>query len=169
LDIALRVTSYAIIGVINVMVDISVFFIGYGLVGLPLLVANVVSWSVSVTGSYVMNSHITFAQESGRRLKLRAYVLFVCSGIVGLIADTTTLVVCSWYTQIWVAKLVATLIGFLVNFSMSHFVVFPRRACPPRMRADIIAPDEASHELYRPGQFKKDASASTVLVNFKSS
>jgi len=128
--IALKAISYASIGVINVLVDISVFFIGYGLIGLPLVVANVVSWCVAVTGSYVMNTHITFAHESGRQLRLRAYLIFVASGIAGLIVNTATLVVCSWYTPILVAKLAATLTGFVVNFSMSHFVVFPRRERP---------------------------------------
>jgi putative flippase GtrA len=39
-------------------------------------------------------------------------------------------VVCSWYGPVWAAKVAATLVGFLVNFSMSHFIVFPRRERP---------------------------------------
>jgi putative flippase GtrA len=125
--VALKAISYASIGVINVMVDFTVFFIGYGLVGLPLVAAKVVSWSVAVTGSYVMNSYITFARESGRRLKLHAYLTFVAFGIVGLIVNTTTLLVCSWFMAVLGAKVAATLVGFLANFLMSHFIVFPRQ------------------------------------------
>jgi len=128
--VALKAVSYATIGVLNVMVDFAVFFVGYGLVGLPLIAANTVSWSVAVTGSYVMNSYITFAHESGRQLRWRAYLTFVASGIAGLIVNTATLVVCAWYTPILTAKVAATLTGFLVNFSMSHFIVFPRRQRP---------------------------------------
>jgi putative flippase GtrA len=128
--VALKAMSYAMIGVINATVDISFFSIFYGLVGLPLIAANVMSWSVAVTGSYVMNTYITFAHESGRQLRLRAYLIFVASGIAGLIVNTTTLVVCSWYMPVWAAKGFATLAGFLVNFSMSHFVVFPQRERP---------------------------------------
>lgn len=128
--VMLKAISYATIGVINVTVDFAVFFIGYGLVGLPLVAANVLSWSVAVTGSYVMNSYITFAHESGRQLKLRAYLIFVASGIAGLIVNTATLVTCSWYMPVLAAKVAATLTGFLVNFLMSHFVVFPRRQHP---------------------------------------
>ncbi len=40
------------------------------------------SWLVAVSGSYVMNSYVTFAAESGRRLRWRAYGTFVASGRV---------------------------------------------------------------------------------------
>jgi putative flippase GtrA len=128
--VLLKAISYASIGVINATVDFSVFLLGYGVVGLPLVAANVVSWSVAVTGSYVMNSTITFAHESGRRLRLRAYLIFVASGVVGLIVNTATLVVCSWFVPVWAAKGAAILTSFLVNFSMSHYIVFPRHRRP---------------------------------------
>jgi len=90
------------------------------------VVANVISWSVAVTGSYVMNSSITFAAESGRRLQLRAYLTFVASGIVGMIANTAMLLFAAeiLLLPIWLAKAVAILASFAVNFSLSHFVVF---------------------------------------------
>ena len=128
--VVLKAVSYAVIGFINMTVDIGLFFVGYGIFGLPLVLANVVSWSVAVTSSYVMNSYITFARESGRQLRLRAYLTFAASGIAGLIVNTATLVVCSWYMPVWAAKGAATLMGFFVNFSMSYFVVFPRHRRP---------------------------------------
>lgn len=137
--IVLKAISYATIGVINMMVDFLLFFVGYALAGLPLVLANIVSWSVAVSGSYVMNSYITFAHESGRQLGLRAYITFASAGVGGLIVNTTTLVVCSWYMPIWAAKAAATLVGFLVNFSMSYFVVFPRHRQPAR-DAGAMAP-----------------------------
>ena len=66
----------------------------------------------------------TFATESGRRLQLKAYGVFVLSGIAGLIANTTTLVVLSYVMPVLIAKLVAIGVSFVVNFSLSHFVVF---------------------------------------------
>ena len=39
------------------------------------------AWLVAVTGSYVMNSSVTFAAESGRKLRWRAYAAFVVSGV----------------------------------------------------------------------------------------
>jgi putative flippase GtrA len=92
-------------------------------------VSNLISWSVAVTGSYVMNSSITFAAESGRRLRLSAYLTFVASGVVGMLANTATLLFAAQILllPVWLAKAVAILASFLVNFSLSHFVVFRPR------------------------------------------
>ena len=93
------------------------------------MAANVISWSVAVSGSYVMNSSITFAAESGRRLHWRAYLTFVASGIVGMLANTAMLLFAAeiLLLPIWLAKALAILASFAVNFSLSHFVVFRPR------------------------------------------
>jgi putative flippase GtrA len=127
--ITLKAASFAVVGVVNTLVDYSVFLAGYYVLNLPLIPANIVSWMVAVSGSYVMNSFITFAAESGRQLRWRSYGAFVVSGIAGLIANTATLVVASdWlHVPVPVAKLLAIGASFVVNFSLSHFVVFRTR------------------------------------------
>jgi putative flippase GtrA len=104
-----------------------------------LVVANLISWSIAVTGSYVMNSSITFAAESGRRLRLSAYLTFVASGVAGLLVNTATLLFAAevLLLPVWLAKAVAILASFLVNFSMSHFVVFRPRGKVGGTREDI--------------------------------
>jgi putative flippase GtrA len=59
---------------------------------------------------------------------LEALFRFAASGVVGVIVATTTLVILSQYTNVFVAKFVSILAAFGFNFSMSHFVVF--RAVP---------------------------------------
>ena len=115
------------VGVVNTLVDYSVFLSAYYLIQLPLIPANVLAWLVAVSGSYVMNCFITFAAESGRQLRWRAYGAFVASGVVGVIANTTVLVVASRWLPVPVAKLLAIAASFAVNFSLSHFVVFRTR------------------------------------------
>src|SRR5215471_18332744 len=88
--VLVKAATFALIGVVNVAVDFSVFSIGYFRLGLPIVAANVLSWSVAVTGSYVMNSLITFAKESGRQLRIKDYGSFVLSQVGGLIANTMT-------------------------------------------------------------------------------
>jgi putative flippase GtrA len=53
----------------------------------------------------------------------------VASKCSWVIVATTTLVIISLYTNVFVAKFASILTAFGVNFSMSHFVVF--RAVPP--------------------------------------
>src|SRR6185436_11093717 len=86
--------------------------------------SNVVAWLVAVSGSYMMNTLITFRHESGRVIRRVDYLKFVASGILGVLSATTTLVALSYFVGVFVAKLVSILVGFAANFSMSHFVVF---------------------------------------------
>ena len=146
----IKATSFALVGVVNAAVNYTVFWLGLHLIAaVPVLAqglnwtaencrcvssenaeviaANVVAWCVAVTGSYVMNSMTTFAAESGRKLSWRAYFTFAASGLLGLLADTTTLLIAKNFLPIMLAKLLAIGAGFVVNFSMSHFVVFRKK------------------------------------------
>ena len=63
--VTLKAASFAMVGVVNSLVDYSVFLSAYYFLKLPLIPANVLAWLVAVSGSYVMNCFITFAAESG--------------------------------------------------------------------------------------------------------
>jgi putative flippase GtrA len=150
--LSLKAASFAMVGVVNTLVDYGVFLVaravlsgsaaGLAAIGslndfcqcsnataTTLVIANLISWSVAVTGSYVMNASITFAAESGRQLRLRAYLTFVASGIAGLLTNTAALLFAAevLLLPVWLAKAVAILASFVVNFSLSHFVVFRQR------------------------------------------
>jgi putative flippase GtrA len=150
IDTLRKAVTFALVGVVNVMIDGGVFLITYGYLNsseaalrrldavavacgcaprekLLLIGANATAWIVAVSCSYVMNSHITFAAESGRRLRWKLYWTFVASGILGAIANTVGLVVAADFMPVLAAKGCGILAGFSVNFSMSHFVVFRRR------------------------------------------
>ncbi len=157
-DVLRKAISFALIGVINVVVDASVFFLTYSYLRshaatlrsldglaqwcactnrdtLVLVTSNILAWVVAVSGSYAMNSFITFAAESGRRLRWLDYGAFVASGVLGAIANTTALVIAAHFMPVLPAKGCAILTAFMVNFSMSHLVVFhPRRVRGARTR-----------------------------------
>jgi len=153
--LSLKAIAFGLVGVVNTLIDYSVFLLARAAFGhsaallstfdwlaqvcrcghattLLLIAANVIAWTVAVTGSYIMNSSFTFAAESGRELRWRAYVAFVASGIAGLLANTATLVFAAQILllPVWLAKAVAILASFVVNFSLSHFVVFRARRAP---------------------------------------
>jgi putative flippase GtrA len=152
-----KAISFALIGLINTGVDYAIFLsaraafqhlpAAVGLFGavatacrcgqadtVLLVAANITSWLVAVSGSYVLNSWITFAAESGRRLHWSGYAVFVVSGIAGLIANTATLLIAAQVLllPVWLAKALAVLASFIVNFALSHFVVFRVRSVPER-------------------------------------
>jgi putative flippase GtrA len=153
--VSLKAISFALVGVVNTVVDYSVFLVARAALArsaavvslffsvaahcgcatpttVSLIAANMMSWMVAITGSYIMNSSITFAAESGRKLRWRSYMIFVASGIVGWLANTATLVFAAQFLllPVWVAKAVAILASFCVNFSLSHFIVFRVRHRP---------------------------------------
>jgi len=128
--VVVKAANFALVGLVNLAVDFGIFSFAYFYLGLPILIANVIAWCVAVSGSYVMNSLTTFAAESGRQLRIKDYGSFVVSQIGGLITNSTTLLVASYFVPVVLAKLLAIGTGFLVNFSLSHFVVFRRRQKP---------------------------------------
>jgi putative flippase GtrA len=151
-----KAVSFALIGVVNVLIDTSVFLLAYSCISgspwtlrpleafadgcgcvsrtsLVLIAANIMSWLVAVSCSYVMNSHITFAAESGRQLRWKSYGTFVTSGVLGALVNTTVLVIAAKFMPVLAAKGAAILAGFVVNFSMSHFVVFRVRQPAQKM------------------------------------
>lgn len=122
----IKAISFGVVGLINSAVDFAVFSFAYYYLGLPILVANTMAWIVAVTGSYVMNSTITFAAESGRSLAIRRYLGFALSQFAGFLANTATVwcLVELAHVPAWAGKVAAIGVSFVVNFSLSHFVVF---------------------------------------------
>ena len=142
--VSLKALSFATVGLINTAVDAALFFLVLGFITPSLVIANVTGWLVAVTGSYVMNSFTTFSAETGGRLRLKDYLGFVASGLVAVSATTVTVLLVDTFVPVWapwtaemrlgnitvataVAKGVAILVSFVVNFSITHFVVFRAR------------------------------------------
>jgi putative flippase GtrA len=137
--VALKAVSFALVGVVNASVDLGVFSFFYFYLAFPIILANLISWLVAVTGSYVMNSMTTFAAESGRKLRLKSYATFLLAQVAGLVANTATVYLVpkvigrmlgidpALTSLVLVGKLLAIGSSFLVNFSLSHFVVFRHR------------------------------------------
>jgi len=130
--ITLKAMSFAAVGIVNSVVDFGVFSLAYYGLGLRIIPANVAAWCVAMTGSYVMNSLTTFAHESGGKLRLKPYVNFAASQVAGLVANTATVFVAAHFIPVLAGKLLAIGASFLVNFSLSHFIVFRNRAADPR-------------------------------------
>jgi putative flippase GtrA len=147
--VARKAVSFALVGVINALVDLGVFSLFHFYLGYSIIVSNIISWLIAVTGSYVINSMTTFAAESGRKLRLKSYVTFVLAQVAGFLANTATVVIVSYsipvllhafvgpdatlrvggqtIDPVLVGKVLAIGASFLVNFSLSHFVVFRKR------------------------------------------
>jgi putative flippase GtrA len=125
--ILVKGVSFAMIGVVNTGIDFGVFTFTYYYLGWHILVANPIAWLLAVSNSYVLNSMITFAAETGRRLSVKAYITFILTQAGGLIANTATVFILSFFVPAWMAKIPAIGASFIVDFTLSHLVVFRRR------------------------------------------
>jgi putative flippase GtrA len=122
-----KATSFALIGFVNAAIDFGVFSLGHLYFGLPIVVANPIAWGIAVTNSYVLNSKFTFADESGGHLTFKRYLAFATTQVGGLIANTITVFVASYFMPVLLAKFLAIGASFVVDFTLSHLVVFRRR------------------------------------------
>jgi putative flippase GtrA len=147
--VAVKAVSFALVGVINASVDFGVYSFFHYFLAFSIIVSNLVSWLVAVSGSYVINSMTTFAAESGRQLRFKDYASFLLAQVAGFVANTATIFIVSYSIPMLLEVLVGpgatlrvggrsidpALVGkvlaigssFLVNFSLSHFVVFRAR------------------------------------------
>jgi putative flippase GtrA len=129
--LVVKAISFALIGCVNATVDFVVFSLLHLYAGLPIIPANLMSWCVAVTNSYVLNSMFTFAAESGRRLNGKSYVAFAATQVGGLIANTITVFALAYVIPVLLAKLLAIGVSFAVDFTLSHLLVFRRRKETP--------------------------------------
>ncbi len=89
--VVLKAASFGLVGLVNSAVDFGVFSFAYYYLALPIVAANTLAWVVAVTGSYVMNSTITFAAESGPQARRSRHILaFALSQVAGFFANTGT-------------------------------------------------------------------------------
>jgi putative flippase GtrA len=125
----LKAASFAAVGVVNTVIDFTVFWAAATVLLWPLVPANVLAWAVAVTCSYVMNCHITFGPETGRILRWGDYLAFAATGVAGMAASTAALFALAYVMPLLAAKLASILVSFVVNFALSNLVVFRPR--PP--------------------------------------
>ena len=108
-----KAVSFGLIGVVNTAVDFSVFSLGYYLLGLPIVAANMLSWAVAVSCSYFLNSRITFSIDLRRELSVRTYLAFVLAQFAGFAANTATVVIASHFMPVLLGKVLAIGASFM--------------------------------------------------------
>jgi len=125
--LSFKATSFALVGGLNTVLDTSIFFLLLAYVTSSIAAANVGAWLTVIVWSFVMNSFTTFSAETGAKPRLRHFPGFVGSGIMAVTASTIAIVLAAMVMPVWAAKALAILVSFTVNFSITHFLVFPAK------------------------------------------
>ncbi|QSZ27048.1 GtrA family protein [Aceticella autotrophica] len=120
-DEIIQFIKFNIVGVVNTLVDFSVFTL-LNFLGVYCMIAQVISYSCGVINSFIMNKNWTF--EAKGRLKGSDVIKFVLTNIVSLAVSLFVLYVLKDYFGVMYGKIIATVVSMTVNFMGNKFWVF---------------------------------------------
>lgn len=121
---------YAFVGVLNTALDLALFNLLHYVLGLSVLGANTLSYSIAIAQSFVLNRHWTFAdrRDTGHRLG-RQFALFVALNLAALgLSNLSLWLLVGWLRlPAYAAKLVAIGVTFVWGYLTSRRYVFRAR------------------------------------------
>jgi len=110
---AKRMGKFGAVGVINTLLDFSLYNLLSGLLKLTLIQANIISTSVAMIFSFTANRHLVFKRDNGTGSVWREGIIFFAVTAFGLyVLQTGTI---KLLTEIWVAP-----IGLML--AMAHMI-----------------------------------------------
>ncbi len=127
-----QLTRFLSVGVICTLVDLVAFLLIRGLLGLPTLPANILSYSLGIVVSFWLNRSWTFAATAHQAVG-RQFVRFLLVSLSALVLNTgvvlgleTLLANMHGLSQAdyLLAKAVATVIGVFWNFCANRYWTF---------------------------------------------
>ena len=131
-----EVVRYAIVGASGVVVDLALLSLLVEVVGVPLLVANVLSFSAAVASNYRLNSWWTFRTRE-QRSHMAGGALFLFAALVGLGISETGLWLLTTRLGLFYVWTKLALVGvvFAWNYLFNNAVTFRHQsahaASPP--------------------------------------
>ena len=136
-----RAARFALVGVLNTIVDVLVY---WGLVALSLhpVLANLGAFIVANVQSYFINARFTFSTNGkAAAISPAGYLKYALSHSFSLIASTAIIALAAPRIGALPAKLIAVGLTFFVNYLASAFLVF--RPAPAKETARRHPPETA--------------------------
>lgn len=121
-DFVIKFLKFGVVGFTGMIVDYGFFYIFKEIVGLPVLVSNMISFTLAATFNYILNRIWTFRSQNKKIGK--EYLSFFLISLIGLGINTLTLFICDkclfteWDSnlRIYVLKLIAIAVTTIWNF-----------------------------------------------------
>jgi len=134
-----QIIRYALVGVLNTVIDLGVLNLLVQILGWNLIAANTVAASLAIINSYLWNKYWTFANRDGghiRQLSLFVIINLIWVLLSDMLVHFGTLVLQTWFAnwQYWwqynLAKCVVVGIIMALNFITYKWLVFNDRKQP---------------------------------------
>lgn len=119
--------SYVICGVLTTIVSMGVYWLGYDFLNMDVLIANILSWVISVSFAYVVNKIFVFQSKTRQFNEVLKEVIAFFGGRVGTLL-VETLILFIFVTLIglheMLVKLAAQFIVLVLNYVISKLFIF---------------------------------------------
>lgn len=124
-----EIVRYCLVGASGVVVDLALLSLLHEVGGLPLLIANALSFTGAVASNYRLNSWWTFRTRE-QRSHMVGGALFLFAAVVGLAINTTGLWALTDRLDIHYipAKLLLVIVVFIWNFVFNSAITFRHQA-----------------------------------------
>ena len=109
--------KFALVGVVNTLVNLAVLYILTDIFGIYYLVSAVFAFLIAVTNSFLLNKMWTFKESISYRASSK-YIKFVLISVIALIINLIILYVLVEYYSIWYiyAQIVGVSSNLIINF-----------------------------------------------------
>lgn len=119
-------SRFSTTGVINTLVDFIIFTICHSIFGIYYTISQVIGYSFGVANSFIFNKKWTFEQNNSSKKTSHELAQFTIVNLISLIITLISIkyLVGSFNLNVYVAKIIVTLIAQVVNFVSYKLWVF---------------------------------------------
>ncbi|MCH5184537.1 MAG: GtrA family protein [Oscillospiraceae bacterium] len=111
----LQIIRFGFVGVLCTGIDFAVLLLLVNVCSVDKLVANVISFTVSVTVNYVLSMKFVFEADENKN-KVKEFIVFLVLSVTGLGINELIFWLCSGFTGITPSKVIATAVVMVYNF-----------------------------------------------------
>ncbi len=115
-----QAVRFATVGVSNTVIDFIFFMLVQSFIGV--VAAQFVGYGAGTLNSYLWNRRWTFGQSTGWDIREMIRFLLVNIAVAMITAFAISLV--PNYIPVWIAKIVVTILGLGINYTVSKLWVF---------------------------------------------
>ena len=119
-------SRFSIIGILNTLMDFTVFTIFHSLFGINYLISQVAGFSFGVVNSFIFNKNWTFQNRNANKKTVHEFLQFI---IINLISLAITIIfmgflINKFEINVYLAKIIVTFTAQVTNFISYKLWVF---------------------------------------------
>lgn len=147
-EFILKFLKFGVVGFSGMIVDYGFFYVFKEIVGLPVLISNMLSFTIAASSNYFFNRIWTFRSQNKKIGK--EYLSFFVISLIGLGINTLTLFICDKFLltgwdsklRIYVLKLIAIAVTTIWNFFGNLLYTFRTPKAEPPLATTTAVDNE---------------------------